>query len=103
VTVPKQSLPGLRADLAVHQQVVPALELLHGVPRVPPEDAVNWQLQEMLQRTHQRAVVAYAQQPHVLAVDPSRVRRCGGDHRNGHGNNARQCEEPPSSLVFHVD
>jgi len=93
----------LRTHLAVYQQVVPALELLYGAPRVPPEDAVNRQLQEVLQRPHQRAVVAHAQQPHVLAVDPSRVRRCGGDHRDGHGNNARQCEERPSSLVFHVD
>jgi hypothetical protein len=102
VTVPKQSLPGLRAHLAVYKQVVPALELLYGAPRVPPEDAVNRQLQEVLQLPHERAVVAHAQQPYVLAVDPCRARRCGGEHRDGHGNNARQCEERPSSLVFHA-
>jgi hypothetical protein len=103
VTVPKQSVPGVRADLAVRQQVMPALELLHGAPRVPPEDAVNRQLQEVLQRPHERAVVAYVQQPYVLTVDPGCVRRCGGDHRDGHGSNAGQCAECPSSLVFHAD
>jgi hypothetical protein len=61
--------------LAICQQVVSALELLHGAPRVPPEDAVNRQLQEVLQRPHERAVVADVQQPWVLSVDPGRVRR----------------------------
>lgn len=92
----------MRAHLAVYQQVVSALELLHGAPRVPPEDAVNRQLQEVLQRPHERAVVAHPQQPRVMTVDPGGARRCGGDHRDGHGHNARQCAQPPSSLVFHA-
>jgi hypothetical protein len=103
VTVPKQSVPGVRADLAVCQQVMPALELPHGAPRVPPEDAVNRQLQEVLQRSHERAVVAHVQELQVVTVDPGCVRRSGGDHRDGRGSNARQCAECPSSLVFHAD
>jgi hypothetical protein len=53
--------PGVRADLAVCEEMVPPLERPHGMTRAAAENAVGRDVQQTLQPPDERAVVADAQ------------------------------------------
>jgi hypothetical protein len=53
--------PGVRADLAVYEEMVPPLEGTYGMTRAATEHAVRRDVQQMLQPPDERAVVADAQ------------------------------------------
>jgi hypothetical protein len=98
--VTEQCPPRLPAHLAVHQQVLSALEVLDGMSRPRPEDAVDRQLQEPLELTYQRAMAAPAQDAlgHGGAVMGLCRHRCR--ERNSNGTGAQKCAQRPPYRVL---
>jgi hypothetical protein len=94
-----QRAPGVRADLAVGEQVVGALEAFDLAAGAGTEDAVSRHAQQLLQLDHQMTGASGMQDVARHGVPLSGMRRPGDDQRRG--RKAEACERakrPPERV-----